>query len=281
MYTSPEAEPDASRPAALRLSLAQLTSGIDPGANLKAVETHTAQAAAADASLVIFPEAMMRRFGAPLAEIAEPLDGPWANGVRAIAQRHGVVIVAGMFTPSSDGRVYNTLLITGPGVEAHYHKIHLYDAFGFAESDTVAPGSDPVTIDIAGTTVGFATCYDLRFPALFQKLGDQGAQVVAVAASWGAGPRKAEQWSLLAQARALDSTAYIAACDQADPAAAGETVSGTAPLGVGHSIVCSPTGEVIAALGAAPDLLTVDLDLTGVPDVRAQLPVLANRRAFA
>ncbi|MCC9059325.1 nitrilase-related carbon-nitrogen hydrolase, partial [Neisseria gonorrhoeae] len=64
----------------------------------------------------------------------------------------------------------NTLLVTGPGIEASYDKIHLFDAFGFAESDTVAPGSDPLVVDIAGVRVGFATCYDIRFPALFQKL---------------------------------------------------------------------------------------------------------------
>lgn len=44
-----------------------------------------------------------------------------------------------MFTPAGDGRVHNTLLATGPGVDTHYNKIHLYDAFGFRESATVAP----------------------------------------------------------------------------------------------------------------------------------------------
>ena len=35
----------------------------------------------------------------------------------------------------------NTLIATGRGVDAHYDKIHLYDAFGFTESNTVAPGT--------------------------------------------------------------------------------------------------------------------------------------------
>ena len=270
MYTS----------STVRISLAQVTSGTDPALNLKLLDEQTAEAAAAGSSIVVFPEAMMRRFGGPLDAVAEPLDGPWANGVRAVAQQHNIVVVAGMFTPSDDGRVCNTLLVTGPGVDAHYHKIHLYDAFGFAESDTVAPGSEPLVADIAGARVGFATCYDLRFPVLFQTLGDRGAQLVIVAASWGAGAGKAQQWSILAQARALDSTTYVAACDQADPAASGETVNGTAPLGVGHSTVCSPAGDVLGALGDRPGMLTVDLDLARVAEVRAQLPVLANRRAF-
>lgn len=88
-----------------------------------------------------------------------------------------------MFTPADDGRVRNTLLVTGPGVEEQYDKIHLFDAFGFAESDTVAPGDRPVTVTVDGVTVGLATCYDLRFAGLFQTLGDAGAQLVVVPAS--------------------------------------------------------------------------------------------------
>ncbi|NED81798.1 acyltransferase, partial [Streptomyces sp. SID11233] len=75
----------------------------------------------------------------------------------------------------ADGRVTNTLLATGPGVEAAYDKIHLYDAFGFAESATVAPGSEVVTIDVDGIRTGLATCYDVRFPELFRAHADAGA----------------------------------------------------------------------------------------------------------
>src|SRR6478752_3275414 len=134
----------------MRIALAQLCSSADPTANLGLVEDFTRRAAEAGARLVSFPEATMCRFGVRLEPIAEPLDGPWASGVRAIAARFGIVVVAGMFCPSADGRVTNTLIATGPGVDAHYHKIHLYDAFGFTESRTVAPGSDPVTLTVDG-----------------------------------------------------------------------------------------------------------------------------------
>lgn len=260
----------------LRISLAQVTSGTEPTENLKIVETHARAAKDAGASLVVFPEAMMRCFGGPIRSIAEPLDGPWADAVREIAKTIEITIVAGMFTPADEGRVANTLLITGPSVDASYDKIHLFDAFGFAESDTVAPGTDPLTVDIAGVTIGFATCYDIRFPALFQKLGDLGAQLIVVPASWGSGPGKVEQWSLLARARALDSTAFVAACDQAEP----DEANGTAPLGVGHSVVSSPTGDVLGELDATPGLLTVDIETGLVDAVRKKLPVLENRRQF-
>lgn len=264
----------------LRVALAQVTSGPDLDANLRLVAEQTARAAAAGARLVVFPEATMRAFGLPLAPVAEPLDGPWAGGVREVAQRNGVVVVAGMFTPSPDGRVTNTLLATGPGVDAAYAKIHLYDAFGFAESATVAPGDDLVVLDVDGVGVGLATCYDVRFPDLFTALADRGAGVVALPASWGAGPGKVEQWRLLTRARALDSTCFVVAAGQAEPAAAGVDLSGRqpAPTGVGHSVAVAPDGTVLAELGDAPDLLVADLDLDAVDRVRAALPVLANRR---
>ena len=262
----------------VRIALAQIVSGRDPAENLEQVVERTRQAAGAGADLVLFPEATMRCFGASLVEVAEPLDGPWATQVRAVAAEAGVVVAAGMFTPADGGRVHNTLLVTGRGVDAHYDKIHLFDAFGYAESATVAAGTEPLVVEIAGVGVGFTTCYDLRLPGLYTTLADQGAAVVAVCASWGAGPGKVDQWELLTRARALDATSYVAACGQADPAAVGVTVRGTAPTGVGHSAVVGPTGQVLAALGPTPGLLLADVDPAVVTAARRTLPVLANRR---
>jgi len=262
----------------MRIALAQLTSSADPTANLGLVEDFTRRAAEAGARLVLFPEATMCRFGVPLEPVAEPLDGPWATGVRAIAARHGVVVVAGMFCPSDDGRVTNTLIATGPGVEAHYHKIHLYDAFGFTESRTVAPGSEPVVITVDGVAVGLTTCYDVRFPELYVELAERGARVITVHASFASGPGKLEQWTLLARARALDSTSIVAAVDQPYP---GEELAAVGPTGVGGSVVSSPTGEVWAVAGSDPELLIADLDLDSVDVARDSIAVLRNRTVFA
>ncbi len=261
----------------MRIALAQVQTGADPSANLELVEEFTRRAADAEARLVLFPEATMCRFGVPLRPIAEPLDGPWASGVRAIAARFGVVVVAGMFCPSADGRVTNTLIATGPGVDAHYHKIHLYDAFGFTESRSVAPGFDPVMITVDGVDVGLTTCYDVRFPELYVELARRGARLITVHASWGSGPGKLEQWTLLAQARALDTTGIIAAVDQAYP---GDELAAVGPTGVGGSLVTAPTGEILAAAGAATQLLVADLDLAAVDTVRETIAVLRNRTEF-
>ncbi|WP_439660392.1 carbon-nitrogen hydrolase family protein [Lentzea sp. HUAS TT2] len=257
----------------MRFALCQISSTADPQENLATVRAEVATAAANGARVVHFPEATQCRFGVPLKPIAEPLDGPWATAVRDIADEHDVVVVAGMFTPGEGDRVTNTTLVTGAGLHLGYDKIHLFDAFGFRESDAVTPGEKPVTFEVDGTTIGLATCYDVRFPELFRALATT-APVILLGASWGAGPGKAAQWDLLVQARALDATSWVLACDQADPNAD----HGSAPTGIGHSAVVDPIGSVRERLGGAPGTIVSDVDVHLVDEVRAKLPVLANRR---
>lgn len=264
----------------MRLALAQIISGADPVENLEIVRSFAETAKSRGAELVVFPEATMCAFGNPLRDIAEAIDGTWAGSVRSIAVDLGIVIVAGMFTPGEAGRVRNTLLVTGPGVDTHYDKIHLFDAFGYTESDTVDAGSLPVIFSVNGITLGLATCYDVRFPELFTANARAGAQVNIVCASWGAGEGKAEQWDLLVRARAMDSTTFVVACGQADPMSIGQKTAGTAPTGIGYSAVVSPLGARIRALGPETELAIVDIDPASIEDTRAKLPVLVNARSF-
>ncbi|WP_433167748.1 nitrilase-related carbon-nitrogen hydrolase [Kribbella sp. CA-247076] len=253
----------------LRVAAAQVTAGPDPAANLSTA-TDAVRAAAADgASLIVLPEAVLARFGTDLRAVAEPLDGPFATGLRKVAAELEVVVVAGLFEPATDGRVHNTLLVTGPGVETAYRKIHLYDAFGSRESDTVAPGNELVTFSYRDVTIGLATCYDLRFADQFTALGRAGAELVVVPASWGAGPGKEEQWHLLTRARAADAQAWLLACDQAYVPPVG-----TDPLGVGRSSLTTPLGQTSARLGAAAGVLHGVVDTEVVAAVRQRVPIL-------
>jgi predicted amidohydrolase len=253
----------------LRVAAAQIGTGADPVANLVTATEAVRRAAAAGAELVVLPEATLAAFGTDLRVVAEPLDGPFATGLRKLATELGVVIVAGLFEPADDGRVHNTLLATGPGVEASYRKIHLYDAFGSRESDLVAPGKDLVTIEVGGVLVGLATCYDLRFADQFTALGRAGAQLIVVPASWGAGPGKEEQWDLLTRARAADAQAWLLACDQP-----WTPPKGTDPLGIGRTALVDPQGHTRSHLGPDPDLLLATVDTDLVTTVRARVPIL-------
>ena len=262
----------------MRIALAQLTSTVDPAVNLDLVREYTARAADAGAEVVVFPEAMQCSFARPRIEAAEPWDGPWATGVREVAAASGIVVIAGMFVSTGTDRVHNTLLVTGPGVAARYDKLHLFDALGYAESRQIVPGEEPVVVQIGDAKVGLATCYDLRFPALFSRLARMGAQVMVVPASWAPGPNKVHQWRTLALARAMDTTSFVVACGQAEPPADAEGHG--RPTGVGHSVVADPYGTFVLELGPGPELAVVDLDLSLVDEARERLPVLRNARRF-
>ena len=262
----------------MRVAGVQLVSSEHPAENLDLVRDGIARAAGLGARLVVFPEATMAPFTRRLDTAAEPLDGPFANGVRAAAREHGVVAVVGMFTPADevetdDGprrRVHNTLLLTGAGVdEVTYRKIHLFDAFTTTESDTVAPGDEVVTADVDGWTVGLATCFDVRFPDQFTELGRRGSDLVVLPASWGDGPGKAEQWDLLTQARAHDSQAWLLAVGQAWTATSTE-----GPYGIGRSALADPTGAVRSRLDAGPGVLLADIDRELITQTRRRVPIL-------
>ena len=266
----------------MRIALAQISSSADKSENLATVAEYVGRAAERDADLVVFPEATMCRFGVPLGPVAEPVDGPWGSAIANLARDAGMTIVAGMFTPGEPRddrpRVRNTLIAAAPdGSVTSYDKVHLYDAFGFEESRTVEAGTEPVTMQVGDVTVGLATCYDIRFPGLFQTLASQGASLIVVPASWGAGPGKLAQWRLLAAARGLDSTSYVAAVGQALPIDPAARESG-APTGIGHSLLVDPLGVVHGELGTAPESAVFDLDFAAVDAARKSVAVLANRR---
>ena len=174
------------------------------------------EAAEQGADLAVFPEATQVRFGSDLRAAAEPLDGPFCSGLAAAAKDTGVALVAGVFEPAPDGRVYNTAVaFDGRGeLVASYRKLHLFDAFGHRESELVAPGSALVVCTLAGVRAGLEICYDVRFGELSRALAAAGASLLVLPAAWAAGPVKEEHWVTLVRARAIENTVWVAAVGQ-------------------------------------------------------------------
>nr|WP_120491681.1 nitrilase-related carbon-nitrogen hydrolase [Corynebacterium lactis] len=279
----------------MRIALAQLELLDTVAGNLAAVKETIARASQQGVDLVVFPEATMKAFNTGrLDTVASESSEHFADEVSTAAQQAGISVVVGMFRPADeverDGktrrRVFNSLLLAwpeagGPGVE-YYDKIHLFDAFGFRESDTVAPGSSQVVCDIPladGTTaaIGLATCFDVRFPEQFVDLAGLGADVIVLPASWNDGHGKVSQWQTLVAARALDSTCFLAATGAARPGGAARAGKAEGPTGVGHSMLVGPDGAVIASAGYGPQLIVADVDLGDLARVRKEIPVLEIR----
>ncbi len=254
----------------LRLALVQAASGLDPTENREALD----RLAPGGHDLVVFPEAFARDFGEAGSDVspyAEPLDGPFATEVADVAQARATTVVAGMFEQSTDPeRPFNTLVVRG-AAQASYRKVHLYDSFGYRESDRLMAGPiAPVVVEVAGWQVGLMTCYDLRFPEFTRRLVDAGAELIVVPAAWVAGPRKVHHWRTLLTARAIENTVFVAAAGQ------------PAPRYTGHSMVVDPLGEVVAEAGpgdaAEPVVVTAEVDRTTLDTARRTNPSLANRR---
>jgi deaminated glutathione amidase len=261
----------------MRVALCQIPVSPDPAINLARVKSALAEAGGGRADLAVFPEATMTRFGSDLAAAAEPLDGPFCTGVAAACAAAGVAAILGVFEPAPGERVYNTAVAfdASGSLVASYRKLHLYDALGSLESETVAPGNDIVVAELAGTQVGIQICYDIRSPELTRVLAVAGARLVTVSAAWATGLFKEEHWVTLLRARAIENTVWIAATDQVpDP----DSKPTHAPTGVGRSLLIDPMGVVRADLGPSAGVAVVEADLSQVDSVRAVLPSLANRR---
>ncbi|MGH3288135.1 MAG: nitrilase-related carbon-nitrogen hydrolase, partial [Streptosporangiaceae bacterium] len=189
----------------------------------------------------------------------------------------GVAAVAGVFEPSSDGRVYKTAVaFDGHGdLVASYRKLHLFDAFGHRESADVAPGSAPVLCSLAGVRVGLEICYDVRFGELSRALAVGGADLLVIPAAWAAGLFKEEHWVTLVRARAIENTVWVAAVGQVPDVGEPPTKAAT---GVGRSMLVDPLGVVRLDLGPSAGVAVGSVDVGLVETVRAAVPSLANRR---
>ncbi|MCU1477226.1 MAG: hydrolase [Subtercola sp.] len=265
--------PASGSTTAVGIAVAQFAPTADTAANLAEMRRLTELAVARGATLVVFPE-YSSHFSSPLGPnalaAAEPIDGYFATELARIARQNRIVVVAGLIENADDDHYYNTLVAFDSRGElvARYRKVHLYDAFGGRESEWMRAGAvgHPQTFELGGFTVGLQTCYDIRFPEVTRWLVDAGVDLVLVPAEWVPGPAKERHWMTLVVARAIENTVFVAAADH------------TAPGGVGLSMIVDPMGEVIASIGAQPDVTVAFVSPDRLAAVRRVNPALALRR---
>jgi predicted amidohydrolase len=258
----------------MKLTLAQVGAGTDKVHNLALVADRARAAAEIGSDLVAFPEYSMydkKAVDSTFARAAEPLDGEFVDGIRSLASDLGLTIVAGVVERNENGtRPYNSLVAIDPSgaMAAHYRKVHLFDSFGFRESDSITASDslEPVVFAVGDVTVGLMTCYDLRFPELARALADAGAELMLACSSWVPGAGKVDQWNVLARARAIENACYFAA------------VSQTPPISIGHSVLVDPMGAVLGELDEQPRTGTFEVDVARVAAARQVNPALEHRR---
>ncbi len=214
-------------------------------------------------------------------EGAQLLVGPLATAMAAAAHDAGVTLHAGSMVerlpePGPDGRTLanTSLLYAADGtLSAVYRKIHRF-GFGAGEPALMEAGTEVVVREIpcAGSdpaAIGLSTCYDLRFPELYRRQLDAGAEVFVVPAAWPSA--RVGHWTLLGRARAVENQCVVIQCNTAGTHAGYE-------MG-GRSQVVAPDGEVLAeASGTGEEVLSLEVDLAAAAAYRRAFPVLADRR---
>jgi predicted amidohydrolase len=279
----------------MRVAAIQTTAGPDRLANLDAAAHLVAEAARSGAELVVLPE-YFSVAGTPdvLRRHAESRSGPTLTWASDLARRWGIHLVAGSFPEREESagpapRLFNTSCLVGPtgAVEAVYRKIHLFDVAldgtSFCESATisagealgVAPLGRPGGQGDPAPMLGMSICYDLRFPEPYRIMTLLGATVVTVPAAFTAatGP---PHWELLLRARAVENQVFVIGAGQV-----GDLPPGM-PRAHGHSMIVDPWGVILAErTDPTPGVVLADLDPERQLRIRAELPVLANRRPAA
>lgn len=270
----------------MRVAAIQLTAGPDPAANRAAAVEAIRAAASRGATLIVLPEKWLALGAAPvLAPVAEPLTGPLVTELRALAAELGIDLLAGSISEqptAGDARLFNSALHLRPdgSIGARYRKIHLFDADiegrRYRESDAEQPGDTAVAspLGTADALLGLAICFDLRFPALFNRLADAGADVIALPSAFTEATTRAH-WETLVRSRAIETGCFVIAANQV-----GEHADGA--RSGGDSMIVDPWGRILARAGTdAPEIIITELDLAEIDRARQMVPTLQLMRPGA
>jgi predicted amidohydrolase len=265
-----------------RIALFQSTSGIDPAVNARALTDAIEEASAGGAEILFTPEmtGLLDRDSARAAKVLRSQDEDEVLAAsREAAARHRIWVHIGSLAVLADnGKVANRAFVIDRegAVRGTYDKLHLFDVDlptgeSWRESNTYSPGAGVTLVN--GTPVGklgLTICYDLRFPSLFARLAESGADVIAVPAAFTVPTGKAH-WHVLLRARAIEAGLFVVAAAQVGHHEDGRNT-------FGHSLVVDPWGEVLLDMGEEHGVGFADIDLKRISDVRSRIPALNHRR---
>jgi predicted amidohydrolase len=238
----------------------------DPEANLRAADRLVGRAAADGSRLAVLPELFATGFSMASERLADHA-GAILDGLGSLAERHGIWLAAG-FAQRDGDTVYNCCSIVAPdgGERASYRKIHPFTLAG--EPEHYGSGEEVTAIDIEGTRITPLICYDLRFTELFRATAS-ATDLFLVLANWP--DRRSHAWRILLQARAIDCQAWVLGVNRV----------GSDGNGVSHrgdTSLVDPMGEVVSSLAWEEGVVTGEVDVAAVAEVRRRYSFLADRR---
>jgi deaminated glutathione amidase len=266
----------------VKIAIFQSQTGIDPAANAARLADAVRQAAEGGAAMLFTPEMsglLDRDADRAAKNVRLEENDEVLAAVRDAAHKHGIWVHIGSLAVRTEGRqLANRAFVIDPRgeIRARYDKIHLFDVDlptgeSWRESNVYRHGQEAVIVD--GTPVGklgLTICYDLRFPALFARLAEANADVIAVPAAFTVLTGKAH-WEVLLRARAIEAGLFIVAAAQSGHHEDGRNT-------YGHSLVVDPWGEVLLDMEDGPGVAFAEIELSRITDVRSRVPALSHRR---
>ncbi len=231
------------------------------------------------AQLLILPE----MFNCPydnnkFEDYAESVENsPTLNAMSHAASELDIHLIAGSIPEKTSQGIYNTSFVFNPAGEiiGSHHKMHLFDIdipqkITFKESDILSAGNSVTVIETDICKIGLGICYDMRFPELSRLMALEGADILVFPGAFNltTGPA---HWETLIRCRSIDNQVFVAATSPALNKKASYHA-------YGHSMICDPWGEVIVQAGFEEKVLCAEVDLEVKNHVRAELPLLKNRR---
>jgi len=271
----------------LKVALCQVQVGADKEVNIRKIEE--AISSTDSAQLVVLPEcwnspygiSFFPKYAEPVPNAGESIDETASPSIAALskkAKERGIWIVGGSIPERDGDKLYNTCTVYNPEgvIVAKHRKIHLFDInvpgkIVFKESDSLSPGSTPTIFDTPWGPIGVGICYDIRFPEYAAMLRQKGARILVYPGAFNmvTGPA---HWELLQRARAVDNQVYVLSCSPARDENSGGYVAW------GHSSVITPWAEVIATCDGPEAIVTAELDLKKVDEMRENIPCWKQKR---
>ena len=266
-----------------KLAVIQMNSASAVDENLAVANALLIEASQAGAAVVVLPEnfcLMPANDADRLAAAENDSSGPIQEFLSNTARELGIFIIAGTIPIRSSvkNKVRSACLVYNNDGEriVRYDKIHLFNVElkngeSYSESDNFDAGNDLKIVDTPVGRVGLTICYDMRFPEMYRRLQEMGAELFVVPSAFTATTGRAH-WELLLRSRAVENLAFVAA-----PAQVGEHANGRSTYG--DSMIIDPWGNILARREQADaGVVVADIDLAQMRKTRERFPVLSHRR---
>ena len=262
----------------IKISLIQIKVGKSKENNLKKAYEFVKKACEANPDIVVLPEMFTCPYETSNFPIYAEEDGGYSyKFLSNMAKENNIYLIGGSIPEKDNNKIYNTSYVfnrEGKNIAKH-RKIHLFDIDiknkqTFKESDTLTAGDSITVFNTEFGKIGLCICYDFRFPELARLMTLQGAKAIIVPASFNmtTGPA---HWHLMFKSRALDNQVYTIGCSPARDYT-------SSYVSYGHSLIVSPFGEILTQLDEEENILSYEIDLDYIENVREDLPLLKHLR---